>query len=654
MTRTAIKQWFIFITICIFVVIFYGGTIRNGFIHDDHGQVEQNIYIQSLMYLPKVFTGCIWEAAVGNCKQTYYYRPLQSLSYMITYQLSSHPWIFHFVNLLYFAIDIWLVYLLIELLTKDKSLAILTAGIFLIHPVNTEVVNWIATVPELLYTLFILLSTYLFIRYRQTGHSKFLWWLTACYALGILSKEPAVFAPFVFLILDLMYFNKMIKDFLRWKNVSPYVLSLCSFTIYFLLRLRALGGLGSDPSYHMNIPQRIYVFIDLFGSYIRKLIVPYPLNLFYTFHPTYGIFRTDFIAAILITLAFIGLFVFAMKKKWKIVGFSLVWYITFLAPSLVFINSIGENLFAERHVFASTIGFALLLSLLLVKIWQKSRLWKIGLVILLGATSISSFVIVYQRNIVWKNDETIYADTLKKSPDADLIRYNLAYLYDQSDKTNQAKNEYGIIIKRGVWVGIAKAYNNLGNIARKEGNYSLAKQDFEQSLTHDPLHVESYNNLGAMSLEQGDLLTALTYLCQANRINPNFQTTGNNINRIVDAIQGMDEKTFDLLYQTLLTNGIFHPINNNQAFTLQNIDCVTTQGCLLTFTNHLPLNVFPFSFLIAGQTDDNQIVRPRRIGTRQATGDIILDIDKMWGSKNLRFSFPTCDRTYYQAIVEVN
>ena len=649
MTRASQHNAFAFLAISILVGVLYGGTLRNGFIHDDHGQVEDNTFIQSLMYLPKVFTSCIWESAVGNCKKTYYYRPLQSLSYLLTYQFSSRPWVFHLVNLIYFALDVWLAYLLIRLLTGDRAIAVLTAGIFLIHPLNTEVINWIATAPELLFVLFVLLSTIWFILYRRTGLSKYLWGLSVSYILGIFAKEPVVFVPFVWFILDVVYFKKKtIADFTRRKNVLPYVLSTVSFFAYLSLRFAVLGGLGADPFNRLTLFQRMYIFIDLFGAYVRKLVYPYPFNLFYTFHPAYQILRPDFIAAILMVVVFISLLVVAVKKKWKMVSVALVWYMSFLAPSLIFVNSIGENLFAERHVYASTIGFALLLSLLLVTLWRQGLWGKAGLILLLGAVSVGSFILIRERNGFWRTDETIYADTLTKSPDADLIRYNLAYLYEQSGRTGKARAEYGMIVKRHTWRGLDKVYNNLGDMARKEGDYELARIYFQQSLAINPLHVEAYNNLGAMYFEQGDLLKSLTFLCQANRISPGFQPANTNYDRLVGMIQGMDEQTFGVLYRTLLENGTFQKARDSTMVALQSKDCGTGPGCLLTFATRLPADAFVFPFLIGGQTDSGQIVRPRRMGIRQATWDIVLDIDSKWERTPIRFSFPTCDGTYVQ------
>src|SRR3989344_5788168 len=86
----------------VLIALLYGKTLPNDFIYDDYQQIKENKYIQSLVYLPKVVTGCTWEHAFGQCEgRALYYRPVQNLSYLITYQISSSPWAFHLVNLLY-------------------------------------------------------------------------------------------------------------------------------------------------------------------------------------------------------------------------------------------------------------------------------------------------------------------------------------------------------------------------------------------------------------------------------------------------------------------------------------------------------------------------------------------------------------------------
>ena len=50
------KDVIVLIVFILTVAVLYGNTLKNGFIHDDHGQVEDNIYVHSIISIPKVFT----------------------------------------------------------------------------------------------------------------------------------------------------------------------------------------------------------------------------------------------------------------------------------------------------------------------------------------------------------------------------------------------------------------------------------------------------------------------------------------------------------------------------------------------------------------------------------------------------------------------
>src|SRR4051812_41394890 len=47
---------------CLLLVAFavYANTLRNGFVYDDHHQVEENPYAQSFKYAGKILTGTVW------------------------------------------------------------------------------------------------------------------------------------------------------------------------------------------------------------------------------------------------------------------------------------------------------------------------------------------------------------------------------------------------------------------------------------------------------------------------------------------------------------------------------------------------------------------------------------------------------------------
>lgn len=108
--------------LAILVVLFYGNTLTNGFVHDDAWQVANNPDIRSFSALPKVISGCVAQEILGGCRNRgFYWRPMQSFLYLVTYQISEKPWIFHLANLVYFWLGAVLIYQLLRQLMQISA-----------------------------------------------------------------------------------------------------------------------------------------------------------------------------------------------------------------------------------------------------------------------------------------------------------------------------------------------------------------------------------------------------------------------------------------------------------------------------------------------------------------------------------------------------
>lgn len=645
------------------VALFYGNTLQNGFVLDDVGVLQQNPYIHSLEYLPKVITGCIWESVLGGCSSTNYYRPLFSLSYLLTYQISPDPWLFALIRLIYFTISIFLVFILVNLLTKNTLLAFLSAFIFLIYPTNNEAINF--SVPDLLYTIFILLATIYHFLYQKQKKQHYLTFVYIFYGLAVFSKETAIVAPLIFLTLDLTYFKRKISWFLQWENIKPYLIYILIFAVYMGLRMLVLGGMGARSSFYpLTIPERIYAFFYLFTLYIQKFFLPYPLQFSY---PTIAnilprFFSLNFLISIFIVISFIGLCIYTWKKKLFSAFFGLIWFFVFLFLNLFFVstfNTLGGNAFTERYMLAPSIGFSILVAILLEKLWKINKKTKYGVIAFLIIISLISFMIVHNRNKTWNSNLTIYLDTLKKDPSADVIRYDLAAYYQNQKDMKQAKEQFNELIKRGTLPYIFTVYNTLGKIYYDEGNLKEALRFFEGSLNQNSpgnakdtavylaIRKEADNYIGTIYAKQDNILQSLSYFCKALMIDPNYNEANTNFNAAASGIQGMDNKSFMLLYDQILQGTIFQP--NNSLITLKNKDCSLPQGCLLILSSTIPKDTPPFIFLTVGKTDLDEVVRARYLTFDPKTSDITLGIDHQFGDRSIHFWFPTCNNVYYES-----
>ena len=271
---TGRQKNFLIIGVCGLLVLFlYGNTLFSGFVYDDKQQVVENEYIRSFSYLPKVITGCIWESAFGQCKdRALYWRPFHSFSYLVSYQISSEPWIFHLLNVVYFFFILVLLFLVARELTSHTFFAALAAFLFAMHPINTEVVNWVSAVPDLTFALFSLLTVYLYIRFqkREKFALKKLLYVYGAYVLALFAKEPALLLPAILLLLDVAFFRKSLASLFARQSLRTYAGFALLSALALLLRFGVLGSLfpqGATPHGGFTFAEHVYAFVALLGKY---------------------------------------------------------------------------------------------------------------------------------------------------------------------------------------------------------------------------------------------------------------------------------------------------------------------------------------------------------------------------------------------------
>jgi tetratricopeptide (TPR) repeat protein len=171
------------------------------------------------------------------------------------------------------------------------------------------------------------------------------------------------------------------------------------------------------------------------AQYAEKLFVPLDLNYFHVFHATRSV-SLAFLAAVL-TLAAIAA-VALHRAIPASVRFAVWWIVLTLAPALN-LTGVGQNVFAERYLYLPSVGFAWIAGLGWE--WLAARnlraAWAAGIAILCaGAWQTVS------RNVDWRDDFTLLQKTVAQSPDAGILRNNLAGVYvDRNDLDHALEQE---------------------------------------------------------------------------------------------------------------------------------------------------------------------------------------------------------------------
>jgi tetratricopeptide (TPR) repeat protein len=541
----------IFIGIILFISLaVYSNSLFNGFVYDDNSQVLENPWIKDIKNIPEIFT-----ASVSGFKEkpvvSNYYRPIMHIIYMFNYHIFGlKPWGFHLMNILVHAGISVLVFLIIKLLLRGPSQsprsslpAFIAALLFATHPIHTEAVAWVAAVPELSFTFFFLLAFYLYMKSKEGFNRGYLLSVVS-FALAALSKEPALTLPIILIAYDYAYkkdensFHDHIKRYIPYIIVSAY---------YLLLRSYALGGFApKEPHIKLTGYEYFINVFPLFSQYLEKLLLPLNLNAFHVLHPIKSIFEIRGVVAIAITAAFVVLSALALRKN-KTVFLSFLLIVVPLLPVL-YMPALGENVFTERYLYLPSFGFVMLIALVISWIRANKPKLSLGLnIITILTIGLYSFGTI-SRNAVWKDDYTLFIDTVKKSPDAPLVRYNLGHAYAAQGKTDEAIKEYQIAIK--IRPDYVNAHNNLGVAYAAQGRTNEAIQEYKTALKLKPDDADVHNNLGVVYTAQGRSDEAMNEYQTAIKFNPGYAKAHNNLG-VAYAAQGRTNEAIKEFKSTL-------------------------------------------------------------------------------------------------------
>ncbi|MHC4942314.1 MAG: hypothetical protein ACYTG7_04780 [Planctomycetota bacterium] len=211
-----------------------------------------------------------------------YYRPLFYLSFAFDYALAgTQPWFYYLMNALFHGMTAWLLYLLLAYMGAGRTWALLSAALFLCHPIHIEAITWISARSASLAALFTLGALVLFLRYRRTLRRTALAGLFVMLGLGLLFREVAIITPGIMLAIDLfMRPARWIEERTspaarRIRLLAPYLVVACLFALYLVVRSQAVGSMASGYSAMFSdlfTPRRLGFVLYSFTRYFVPLM----------------------------------------------------------------------------------------------------------------------------------------------------------------------------------------------------------------------------------------------------------------------------------------------------------------------------------------------------------------------------------------------
>ncbi len=524
MNKNCFKNQHIFyLIIFILCFILYSNTLFNDFVYDDNFQVKDNFWIRDFRFIPEMFLKDVWHFRSPDWISNYY-RPMMHVIYLLSYQIFSlKPWGYHLINILFHAGVSIMVFLVTDKLLKHMksgelyenkgflSIPFITAIIFAIHPIHSEVVAWISAIPDLSYSLFYLLGFYFYLKFKDGSKISYTISIIS-FLFALFCKEPAV--TFILIIFIYDFIRKKEGD--RVQSLEEYVPFIMAFIVYLGFRFHALKGFSAFQSHpELSTYQYIINIFPLFMDYIIKIFAPFNLNIFNVFHPVKQIYEIKSIISLLIVFLYIFLLAISYKKN-KLFFFGLVFFVIPLLPAL-YIPGLGESPLAERYAYLPLFGFALCISIVIFRFVVVPK-YRFPIIIIIISIGLVFSYLTIKRNKVWKNDLTLWTDTVNKSPEWRRGIIQLAIAYEKMGDIDKPIELLQKLIK--TYPDDYEGYSELGVIFALKGRLDDAIEMYRKAIEKNPNDYYSFFNMGKAFYDKGLKKEALEAFNNALKLNP--------------------------------------------------------------------------------------------------------------------------------------
>lgn len=242
--------------------------------------------------------------------------------------------------------------------------------------------------------------------------------------------------------------------------------------------------------------ERLLTAPTILLSYLKVILFPVALSADYSISPVSSIFAFPFIAAI---ISGITLFFLAFKIKERGTLFGMIFFIVTLLP--VYNIAPLANPFADRYLYLSMVGFTIVFGLFICRL-SEMLLYKRGHILLASLFLIAGIysLITAKRVMIWRNDYTLWSDTVRRMPDSSRAHNNLGIAYYDGGRLDKAHDEFTTAVK--LKPANSDAYANLGNIYLDQGKFETAISQIKAAINLNPKPAY-YSDLGMVYFKQG-------------------------------------------------------------------------------------------------------------------------------------------------------
>ena len=482
----------------------YGPALHGAFVLDDR-------------YLPFMDPGIAGASLRG---WIFGLRPFLSFSYWLNYQSGGiESYGYHLTNVfLHFLGSIVIGLVAAKLLTlagttgRERSiLGVIAGGMFLLHPLQTESVAYVASRSEVLSVL-LYFSAFAVFLYRRTESITIVRALAVVilFAAAVSTKEHTLTLAALLLMADYFWGLGGIRKNWRLYGILVIAGAWGVFVVGRVLKYASTAGFnvpGLTPATYF------YTQCRVIWTYVRMFFLPAGQNVDPDVAVSAGVLDHGAIVG-LVGLTALVIAAWIYHKRWPLAAFGVFMFVLLLAPTSSFVPI--SDVQAERRLYLPFLGLVLICLEFLRRL-KWSQIVGTGVAILTVCS-----VLTYQRSQVWASPIDLWKDAAAKSPKKWRPRFQLAYAYYDAGDFSRASDAYEAASHLE-----PPGFNLLVDWALAldgQGRPQDALMKLQQaSLLERSAHVQAL--IGMVYAKQSKWQEALAALEQAEKIDPRFDVT---------------------------------------------------------------------------------------------------------------------------------
>lgn len=491
--------------------------------YDDDSYVTENAHVQA---------GLTGETIAWALTSTEHdnWHPLTWLSHALDCDLYGvRPGAHHITNVLIHAANVILLFLLLWRATGSTGCSLLVAALFAVHPMNVESVAWIAERKNVLSTFLLLLTIAAYGRYARKPGAQTYAAVAGLFALALMSKPMVVTLPCALLLLDFWPLNRIQgwseapaseEDSIPQRSLSRLILEKLPLlalsagdSVLTMIAQRKGGAIHLFLPFGVRLENAVFAY----AMYVWKAFWPARLAVFYP-HPGRSLTAWQFVIALVFLVAVSALVWRERARRYLVVGW--LWYLGTLVPVIGLVQ-VGDQAMADRYAYVPLLGIFLMV------VWGLADLAgarqidlrpraAAGAVILLVLTVLS-----WRQVGFWQSNQALWAHTVAATGDNVYAEVNLGATLLQAGRPDLALPHFqnaarinprdpGTHLNMGATfasVGrnreaieqyqtaipmitdhriLAQAYQAIGLIYTRLGDFPAARENYRRSLELDP------------------------------------------------------------------------------------------------------------------------------------------------------------------------